>query len=92
VRTGQRPQDGGRRREGLPRGLAGPGNDYVWAYYGKGTIDCGPGRDTARVRLNGAFALKGCEVVRHFCGFGDDGKGGCLKPGEQRATRATRAR
>jgi hypothetical protein len=52
---------------GTTRVLAGPGDAHVWAYYGKGTIDCGPGRDTARVRLDGPFALKGCEVVKHFC-------------------------
>jgi Ca2+-binding RTX toxin-like protein len=65
---------------------AGPGNDYIWAFYGHGTIDCGPGRDTARVRMNGAFTLRNCEIVKHFCSFGSDGHGGCLKPGERRAT------
>src|SRR3954451_14576722 len=43
--------------------LGGPGKDYIWAFYGRGTIDCGPGRDTVRVRLNGAFRLRNCEVV-----------------------------
>jgi hypothetical protein len=65
---------------------AGPGKDYIWAFYGKGTIDCGPGYDTVRVRTNGAFKLRGCEVVGHFCQHGPNGKGGCLKPGETRAT------
>jgi hypothetical protein len=46
--------------------VAGPGADHIWAYYGKGTIDCGPGKDTARVRMNGAFKLKRCEKVLHF--------------------------
>lgn len=64
--------------------LAGPGRDHIWAFYGHGTIDCGPGRDTVRVRMNGAFRLRGCEVVNHFCSFGSDGHGGCLKPGERR--------
>jgi Ca2+-binding RTX toxin-like protein len=68
----------------------GAGRDYVWAFYGRGTIDCGPGYDMVRVRTNGAFKLRGCEVVGHFCQFGSDGKGGCLKPGEKR--KATRAR
>jgi hypothetical protein len=45
---------------------AGAGQDLVWAYYGHGTIDCGPGRDTARVRRNGAFKLERCEKVLHW--------------------------
>ena len=62
----------------------GAGKDYVWAYYGRGTIDCGPGKDTARVKLNGPWKLRNCERVLHFCAFGSDGHGGCLKPGETR--------
>jgi hypothetical protein len=58
----------------------GPGSDYIWAFYGKGTIDCGPGHDVARVRTNGAFKLRNCEVVKHFCQFGTDAKGNCLSP------------
>ena len=64
----------------------GAGKDYVWAYYGRGTIDCGPGKDTARVKLNGPWKLRNCERVLHFCAFGSDGKGGCLKPGEKKPT------
>jgi Ca2+-binding RTX toxin-like protein len=45
---------------------AGPGNDHVWAYYGHGTIDCGSGHDVVRVRANGAYRLRGCEVVGRF--------------------------
>jgi len=60
---------------------AGRGNDYIWAYYGKGIIDCGRGYDTVRVRLSGAFKLRSCERIGHFCGFGADGHGGCRKPG-----------
>jgi hypothetical protein len=45
---------------------AGPGDDHVWAYYGHGTIDCGAGHDVVRVRRNGAYRLRGCEVVRWF--------------------------
>ena len=67
---------------------AGPGRDYVWAFYGRGTIDCGAGRDTVRVRLGGAFRLKRCEVVNHFCAFGNDGHGGCKQPGTRSARRA----
>jgi hypothetical protein len=63
---------------------AGAGKDYVWAYYGRGTIDCGPGQDTARVKLNGPWKVRNCERVLHFCAFGSDGHGGCLKPGEKR--------
>jgi hypothetical protein len=55
---------------------AGPGNDRIWAKHGTGTIDCGPGRDVLHVPLSG-YALHGCEVVRHYCQFGDDGHGGC---------------
>jgi hypothetical protein len=67
----------------------GPGRDYVWAYYGRGTIDCGPGKnDTARVRLNGPWKVHNCERILHFCAFGSDGHGGCLKPGEKRKGRA----
>jgi Ca2+-binding RTX toxin-like protein len=67
---------------------AGAGRDYVWAYYGRGSIDCGAGNDTARVRLNGPWKLHNCERVLHFCGHGSDGHGGCLKPGETRKGRA----
>jgi hypothetical protein len=69
---------------------AGPGNDHVWAFYGGGTIDCGPGHDIARVRTNGAFKLRNCEVIGHFCGHGSNGHGGCLKPGQSRKARRTR--
>ncbi len=51
---------------GTTKVVAGSGRDFVWAYYGKGTIDCGPGKDTARVRTNGAFTLKRCEKVLHW--------------------------
>lgn len=66
---------------------AGAGNDFVWAYYGHGTIDCGPGLDTVRVRTNGAYRLRGCERIRHFCAWGENAKGVCLKPGEKGARR-----
>jgi Ca2+-binding RTX toxin-like protein len=66
----------------------GPGRDYVWAYYGRGVIDCGPGRDRARVRLETRFRVRNCEVIGHFCAYGNDGRGGCLKPGEKRARRS----
>src|SRR6188472_2296884 len=69
----------------------GAGKDYVWAYYGRGTIDCGPGKDTARVKLNGPWKLRNCERVLHFCAFGSDGHGGCLKPGEKRKGIRSRA-
>ena len=69
----------------------GPGKDYIWAYYGRGSIDCGPGNDTARVKLNGPWKLHNCERVLHFCAFGSDGRGGCLKPGEKRKGRSRAA-
>ncbi len=68
--------------------LGGPGADYVYAYYGKGTIDCGPGKDTARVRIGtGQYRVKNCETIKHFCAFGEDGMGGCKKPGARAARR-----
>jgi hypothetical protein len=69
---------------GFTRVHGGPGSDRVWAFYGRGTIDCGPGRDQIRIRMNGAFRHRNCEVVRHFCAFGSDGNGGCRKPGANR--------
>ena len=45
-----------------------------------------PGKDTARVKLNGPWKLHNCERVLHFCAFGSDGHGGCLKPGEKKPT------
>ncbi|MGZ8634355.1 MAG: calcium-binding protein, partial [Solirubrobacteraceae bacterium] len=70
----------------------GPGKDYVWAYYGRGTIDCGSGNDTARVKLNGPWTVRNCERILHFCAFGSDGHGGCLTPGEKKATATRRGR
>jgi hypothetical protein len=67
---------------GTTRVSAGPGNDYIWAFYGGGVIDCGPGNDRVRVRLETKFKLRNCETVGHFCAFGADGHGGCYKPGE----------
>jgi Ca2+-binding RTX toxin-like protein len=72
---------------GRTKVLAGPGRDDVWAFYGRGTIDCGPGNDTVRIRMNGAFRVKNCETVNHFCAFGSNGRGGCLKPGEKTSRR-----
>ena len=58
----------------------GAGDDHVIAYYGHGTIDCGPGRDAAQVRANGAYRLRGCERVTHFCHYGSLPDGTCLSP------------
>ncbi|HEU0317924.1 MAG TPA: hypothetical protein VFR49_11380 [Solirubrobacteraceae bacterium] len=77
-------------RHGTTTVDAGAGKDYIWAFYGKGTIDCGPGNDRVRVRLGGAFKVRGCETVNHFCAHGSDGHGGCRKPGEARASRTRR--
>src|SRR4051794_16808626 len=61
----------------------GDGNDRIIAYYGKGTIDCGPGKnDYAQTRMNNAYKVKNCELVRHFCAFGSKPNGDCKKPGE----------
>jgi Ca2+-binding RTX toxin-like protein len=69
---------------GTTRVEGGPGNDRVWAFYGRGTIDCGPGRDQIRIRTNGAFSYRNCEVIRHFCAHGSRRDGSCRKPGEKR--------
>ncbi|MEA2358556.1 MAG: hypothetical protein QOI62_1816 [Solirubrobacteraceae bacterium] len=73
---------------GVTTVLAGAGNDYIWAFYGRGTIDCGPGDDTVRIRLGGAFRVRNCEHVNHFCAFGNNGHGGCRKPGDPKARAA----
>ncbi len=63
----------------------GPGKDYVWAYYGRGTIDCGPGFDTLRIRMNAPYRVTNCERIKNFCSFGSKpgNAGGCYKPGEK---------
>jgi len=68
---------------------AGAGDDVVWAYYGHGTIDCGPGRDTLRVRLVNGYLARNCERVKNFCAFGSKpgDAGGCYRPGEKPASR-----
>lgn len=69
----------------------GEGNDFVWAYYGHGTIDCGPGRyDRAKIRLGtGQYTVKNCEQILNFCAHGSV-NGRCAKPGEKKAVRSTR--
>lgn len=69
----------------------GPGNDRIIAYYGHGSIDCGPGKDLAQVRTNGAYRLRNCERIVHFCAFGSDADGNCRQPGA-RAALARRSR
>jgi Ca2+-binding RTX toxin-like protein len=61
----------------------GRGDDMVWAYYGRGTIDCGPGRDLLRIRLDHDYRVRNCERVRNFCAYGHKPGGGCYKPGER---------
>lgn len=59
----------------------GAGKDLLYAYYGHGTVDCGAGaHDTARVRMNGAYKVRNCETIRHFCTFGSNPDGSCKKP------------
>jgi RTX calcium-binding nonapeptide repeat (4 copies) len=67
----------------------GRGNDYVWAYYGRGSIDCGPGFDTLRVRLVNRYTYRNCERIKNFCAFGSKpgNQGGCYKPGEKPRSR-----
>jgi hypothetical protein len=40
---------------------AGSGNDVVWSFYGKGTVDCGPGIDTIRKRYSNKYRFRNCE-------------------------------
>jgi hypothetical protein len=65
----------------------GAGNDRIIAYYGHGTIDCGPGdKDFAQTRWQStAYKVRNCEVIRHFCAFGSKPNGDCKKPGEGRS-------
>jgi Ca2+-binding RTX toxin-like protein len=62
----------------------GAGNDRIIAYYGHGTIDCGPGdKDFAQTRWqSNAYKVRNCETIRHFCAFGSKPNGDCKKPGE----------
>jgi len=62
----------------------GAGNDRIIAYYGHGTIDCGPGdKDFAQTRWqSSAYKVRNCEIIRHFCAFGSQPNGDCKKPGE----------
>lgn len=71
----------------------GAGNDFIWAYYGHGTIDCGPGRyDRAKIRLGtGQYRVKNCEQILNFCAHGSV-NGRCAKPGEKKAVRTERSR
>ena len=70
----------------------GAGKDYIWAYYGRGSIDCGPGFDTLRIRLQHRYRHRNCERIKNFCAHGSKpgNKGGCYKPGEK--PRTSRAR
>jgi len=81
--------DGGRGNDfiysshGYNRIRGGAGNDYIWAYYGRGTIDCGSGYDTLRIRLVNDYRVRNCERVRNFCAHGSKPGGGCYRPGER---------
>ncbi|MEH3054620.1 MAG: hypothetical protein PGN13_11550 [Patulibacter minatonensis] len=70
----------------------GEGNDFIYAYYGHGTIDCGPGRyDRVKIRLGtGQYKVKNCETTLNFCAFGSIGGKRCAKPGERKSARAVR--
>lgn len=78
---------------GHNRIAGGPGRDYIWAYYGRGTIDCGPGnQDTVRVRLDNDYRIRNCERTKNFCGHGSKPGGGCYKPGEKPTARRVTTR
>jgi Ca2+-binding RTX toxin-like protein len=70
----------------------GAGNDRIIAYYGRGLIDCGPGKnDFAQTRwLSKAYRVRNCERIRHFCAFGSKPNGDCKKPGESNLARLAR--
>jgi len=63
----------------------GAGKDYVWAFYGRGSIDCGPGFDTLRIKLSNQYSVHNCERIKNFCSFGSKpgNRSGCYKPGEK---------
>jgi len=46
---------------------AGGGDDWVKAHFGRGTIDCGPGRDLLFIsrRAQRVFRITGCERISH---------------------------
>jgi len=41
----------------------GSGDDVIWAFYGKGTVDCGPGYDRVRKRYSNTYRFKNCEAT-----------------------------
>jgi RTX calcium-binding nonapeptide repeat (4 copies) len=58
--------------------LAGAGNDVVSIHYGRGSLDCGPGRDiyhVARTRKKG-YKIRNCEKVD----YRPESQRGALKP------------
>ena len=71
---------------------AGAGKDYVWAYYGRGTIDCGPARTPPASSSTVPGSCATARRVLHFCAIGSNGHGGCKKPGEKKPTGQKRGR
>jgi hypothetical protein len=53
---------------GTNRVTGGPGNDVIWERSGRGTIDCGPGRDLVHARRRTPWRLRGCERVDFYDG------------------------
>jgi hypothetical protein len=70
----------------------GGGKDYIWAYYGVGSIDCGAGFDTLRIKVTNGYRVRNCERIKNFCSFGSKpgNQGGCYKPGERVAGESRR--
>jgi hypothetical protein len=63
---------------GTNRITAGAGNDVISIHYGRGTLDCGPGRDiyhVARTRKKG-YKIRNCEKVD----YRPESQRGALKP------------
>jgi Ca2+-binding RTX toxin-like protein len=41
----------------------GSGDDVIWSFYGKGTVDCGPGYDRVRKRYSNKYRFRNCEAT-----------------------------
>jgi Ca2+-binding RTX toxin-like protein len=53
---------------GVNRVAGGAGDDVIWERSGRGTIDCGPGRDLVHARLRTPYRPRGCERIDYYRG------------------------